>query len=81
MPGVDVQGTVFEELRQAEMIYVDKTAYFHRLAANNQNRKLFFLARPRRFGKSLMLSTFKAIFQGKRELQGVAYEVLPSQKV
>ena len=68
MPGVDLQGTVFEELRQAEMIYVDKTAYFHRLAANRQNQKLFFLARPRRFGKSLMLSTFKAIFEGKREL-------------
>ncbi|MCI6590340.1 MAG: ATP-binding protein [Lentisphaeraceae bacterium] len=73
MPGVDVQGTVFEELRQAEMIYVDKTAYFHRLAANRQNQKLFFLARPRRFGKSLMLSTFKAIFEGKRELfEGLA---------
>ncbi len=73
MPGVDLQGTVFEELRQAEMIYVDKTAYFHRLAANRQNQKLFFLARPRRFGKSLMLSTFKAIFQGKRELfEGLA---------
>ncbi|MGN0886859.1 MAG: AAA family ATPase [Candidatus Spyradenecus sp.] len=73
MPGVDLQGTDFEELRQAEMIYVDKTAYFHRLAANRQNQKLFFLARPRRFGKSLMLSTFKAIFQGKRELfEGLA---------
>ena len=73
MPGIDIQSSVFEALRKAEMIYVDKTDYFLRLAANRQNRRLFFLARPRRFGKSLMISTFKAIFEGKRELfEGLA---------
>ena len=48
-------------------IYVDKTDYFHRLVTDG-GRRLFFIARPRRFGKSLMITTFKAIFEGKREL-------------
>ena len=48
-------------------IYVDKTGYFHRLVtAPGEN--LFFIARPRRFGKSLMITTFKYIFEGRREL-------------
>ena len=48
-------------------IYVDKTDYFHRLVtAPGEN--LFFIARPRRFGKSLMITTFKYIFEGRREL-------------
>ena len=48
-------------------IYVDKTDYFHRLVtAPGEN--LFFIARPRRFGKSLMITTFKYIFEGLREL-------------
>ena len=48
-------------------IYVDKTDYFHRLVADS-GRNLFFIARPRRFGKSLMITTFKYIFEGRREL-------------
>ncbi|MBQ6457466.1 MAG: AAA family ATPase, partial [Kiritimatiellae bacterium] len=48
-------------------IYVDKTAYFHSLIAD-PNRTYYFIARPRRFGKTLMMSTFKAIFEGRREL-------------
>ena len=48
-------------------IYVDKTDYFHRLVtAPGEN--LFFISRPRRFGKSLMITTFKYIFEGRREL-------------
>ena len=48
-------------------IYVDKTDYFHRLVtAPGEN--LFFIARPRWFGKSLMITTFKYIFEGRREL-------------
>ena len=48
-------------------IYVDKTDHFHRLVtAPGEN--LFFIARPRRFGKSLMITTFKYIFEGRREL-------------
>ena len=58
---------------------MDKTDYFYRLVKPEpSDSRVFFLARPRRFGKSLMISTFKAIFQGQRELQGVAYEVLAS---
>ena len=48
-------------------IYVDKTDYFHRLVTS-PGRNLFFIARPRRFGKSLMITTFKYIFEGRREL-------------
>ena len=48
-------------------IYVDKTDYFHRLVTAG-SKKLFFIARPRRFGKSLMITTFKYIFEGRREL-------------
>ena len=60
----------FAELRtldRGNCVYVDKTDYFHQLITD-AGRKLFFIARPRRFGKSLMITTFKAIFQGKREL-------------
>lgn len=57
----------FSQIRGNGQIYVDKTAYLHRLI-NDPNGHLFFLARPRRFGKSLMLSTLKAIFQGRRKL-------------
>jgi len=57
----------FGEIRRCGYVYVDKTAWFHRLATA-AGEKMFFLARPRRFGKSLMISTLKAMFQGKREL-------------
>ena len=56
----------FEALRKAGQTYVDKTAYFHRLVTD-PNRKFFFIARPRRFGKSLGVTTLKSIFQGHRE--------------
>ena len=45
---------------------MDKTAYFHKLLTGANSR--FFLARPRRFGKSMMLSTFHAVFDGRKEL-------------
>ena len=60
----------FADLRTLDggnCIYVDKTDFFHRLVTD-PGRRLFFIARPRRFGKSLMITTFKAIFQGRREL-------------
>ena len=56
----------FPEMRRKGCVYVDKTAYFHKLLLGPDSR--FFIARPRRFGKSLMISTFKAIFEGRREL-------------
>ena len=57
----------FPDLRRSGCIYVDKTVYFHRLVTDVGTR-MFFLARPRRFGKSLMITALKAIFQGRREL-------------
>ena len=57
----------FPKLRRNGCIYVDKTAWFHRLLTD-PGANCWFLSRPRRFGKSLMLSTFKAIFQGRRDL-------------
>ncbi len=57
----------FPELRSYGCVYVDKTAYFHRLITSVESRR-YFIARPRRFGKSLMISTLKAIFEGRREL-------------
>ncbi len=56
----------FEDLRKRGCIYVDKTDYVYRLA--NSGSKSYFLARPRRFGKSLMCNTLLAYFEGKKEL-------------
>ncbi|GHT68977.1 ATPase AAA [Bacteroidia bacterium] len=55
----------FEDLRTNNYLYVDKTAFIYRLATTG---KPYFLGRPRRFGKSLFLSTLKAYFLGKKEL-------------
>ena len=55
----------FEKLRENNCVYVDKTKYLVDII-NNIN--VCFLARPRRFGKSLTVSTFKALFSGKKEL-------------
>ena len=54
----------FEDLRQNEYLYVDKTKYIVQLLRG----KVYFLSRPRRFGKSLFLSTLAAYFRGQREL-------------
>lgn len=60
----------FKSLREEGFCYVDKTALVHKLAAEG---KYYFLSRPRRFGKSLLLSTMKAYFLGQRELfEGLA---------
>ncbi len=55
----------FQELRQGGYLYVDKTKYIYKLASGG---KYYFLSRPRRFGKSLLVSTFKELFEGSREL-------------
>ena len=63
---------IFSELREHGWVYVDKTAWLHRLVADASDR-FFFLSRPRRFGKSLMLSTLQSIFEGRRDLfEGLA---------
>ncbi|MCQ2392178.1 MAG: ATP-binding protein [Kiritimatiellae bacterium] len=66
MRSVATDKSDFEELRKAGQIYVDKTAYFHRLITD-PSRSYFFCARPRRFGKSLGVTTLKSIFLGHRE--------------
>ena len=55
----------FESIRQNNFLYVDKTKHIYNLANSN---RYYFLSRPRRFGKSLFLSTLKAYFLGKKEL-------------
>ena len=55
----------FSEIRKEGYMYVDKTGYVYRLA---QQFKFVFLSRPRRFGKSLLLSTMKSYFEGDRDL-------------
>ena len=60
----------FEKLRSEGYLYVDKTAYIQRLIEMGNP---YFLSRPRRFGKSLLLSTIEAYYLGKKELfQGLA---------
>ncbi len=67
----------FEELRRKDFVYVDKTEYIYQLASTG---KYYFLSRPRRFGKSLLISTMEAYFEGKRELfKGLAMESLETE--
>ena len=56
----------FEKLINDGCVYVDKTDMLWKLASSKD--AIFFISRPRRFGKSLMLSTFKYLFQGKKKL-------------
>jgi hypothetical protein len=54
----------FSEIREENYVYIDKTEHIYRLIQQKHN----FFARPRRFGKSVLCSTLKALFQGKKEL-------------
>ncbi len=64
----------FEDLRRSGYVYVDKTSHIYRLVSTG---KYYFLSRPRRFGKSLLISTMDAYFSGKKELfKGLALEQL-----
>ena len=64
----------FEKLRNEGYIYVDKTDLIYSLIHSGS---YFFLSRPRRFGKSLLVSTIDAYFKGKRELfKGLAIDSL-----
>ena len=56
----------FEKLRTGSFLYIDKTEYLWNLLRPSCG--MYFLSRPRRFGKSLTLSTLKAVFEGKKEL-------------
>ena len=64
----------FEKLRKSDFLYIDKTELVYRMASTGC---YYFLSRPRRFGKSLLMSTLHAYFSGKRELfKGLAMENL-----
>ena len=64
----------FERIREGGFVYVDKTAILKTLADGSLGTQ-FFVARPRRFGKSLAISTLQCIFEGRRELfKGLAIE-------
>ena len=70
--------SIFETLRATDELYVDKTDRIYQLA---RRRSKCFLARPRRFGKSLLISTFESLFQyGLRDFQGLAIEPLWKDK-
>lgn len=69
----------FEKLRRDGYFYIDKTALIYQLVNNGS---YYFLSRPRRFGKSLLLSTLEAYFEGKKELfEGLALEKLETDWV
>ena len=64
----------FEKLREGGYTYVDKTALIYKLATSGT---YYFLSRPRRFGKSLLISTMDAYFSGRKELfKGLEMEQL-----
>lgn len=64
----------FEDLRKNGYVYVDKTRLIHRLVKTG---KYYFLSRPRRFGKSLLVSTLESYFRGQKHLfEGLAMEQL-----
>ena len=63
----------FEDLRKDDFLYIDKTEFIWSLVG--QGKAMYFMSRPRRFGKSLTVSTLKAVFQGRKDLfQGLAIE-------
>ena len=68
----------FEEIMRRNLLYIDKTEYIYRMT--HSGGKYFFLSRPRRFGKSLLASTFQSYFEGKKDLfKGLAIEKLEQE--
>jgi hypothetical protein len=77
--GVNVQS--FELIMESGKVYVDKTDLIHDLIYGIGSDAPFFLSRPRRFGKTLLLDTIQTIFEGKRELfSGLKIEKLIGSK-
>ena len=67
----------FSEIRKNNLLYIDKTEYVYRMTHSG---KYMFLSRPRRFGKSLLVSTLHAYFEGRKELfEGLAIEKLEKE--
>lgn len=67
----------FQNIREEGYLYVDKTNLIYQIVTTG---KYYFLSRPRRFGKSLLISTFEAYFKGKKELfEGLAVSQLETE--
>ena len=68
----------FERIRKEDKLYIDKTEYIYRMA--HTSGTYFFLGRPRRFGKSLLVTTMQSYFEGKKDLfKGLAIEKLEKE--
>ncbi len=68
----------FDWIRERNAVYVDKTALVYKMV--NTNAKYFFLSRPRRFGKSLLVDTLKCYFEGRKDLfEGLAMATLEKE--
>ena len=68
----------FERIRKEDKLYIDKTEYIYRMA--HTSGTYFFLGRPRRFGKSLLVTTMQSYFEGKKEFfKGLAIEKLEKE--
>ena len=68
----------FDWIRERNAVYVDKTALVYKMV--NTNAKYFFLSRPRRFGKSLLVDTLKCYFEGRKDLfEGLAMASLEKE--
>ena len=68
----------FERIRKEDKLYIDKTEYIYRMA--HASGTYFFLGRPRRFGKSLLVTTMQSYFEGKKELfKGLVIENLEKE--
>ena len=68
----------FERIRKEDKLYIDKTEYIYHMT--HTSGTYFFLARPRRFGKSLLVSTLQSYFEGKKDLfKGLAIEKLEKE--
>ncbi len=68
----------FSEIREGNYLYVDKTELVYRMT--HSASKYQFLSRPRRFGKSLLTSTLRSYFEGRKELfEGLAMERLEKE--
>ena len=73
MKPISTSTSTFSNLIESGFVYVDKTAFVRELVRPGQAQ--YFLSRPRRFGKSLLVSTLKALFQGRRDLfKGLAID-------
>ena len=68
----------FSRIREEDLFYIDKTAYVYHMT--HTDGVFFFLSRPRRFGKSLLVSTFLSYFEGRKDLfEGLAIEKLEKE--